>query len=834
MSQCSATPLTLAALTKDDTALAHYVPPPCQVACPIGTDVGSYVGLIWNGDLDGALEAITATNPFSSVCGRVCDAPCEPACRRANSDGPIAIRALKRYVMDRLGPSHKLAPIPVTRPEKVAIVGSGPAGLTAAQDLAAAGLTVDVYEALDRPGGMMAWGIPDFRLPPEVVQGDIERIQQRCAGLTIRCNSALGRDYSLDSLADSYDAVLLAIGASVGKSLGVPGDDLPGVMDGVSFLNRVNGGERPMLPETVLVVGGGDVAMDACRVARRLPGVKTVKVVYRRGPAEIPARAHELHAAEAEGIEILYNTQPVSVEKTARGLSLRCVTTALGEPGPDGRRKPVTVEGSEHGLDCGLVIAAVGQKSVSLELARHGLMDGDKIATDTVTMRTRHPKVFAAGDGAFGGSTLVQAMYSGHRAAYYVLAALDGETQPAPYKTPYRTRSVPVAQDPLWEKLPVKEPRLLPIGEDPFADAEEGYDDNTAHEQAARCYRCDTETGSTDYTVKNREAIFEMAKIGMQQPADLARLTAGRLAIRPDPFPAGHVATFDDLTFLPANLTRLVIDPYRESCNTRVELAPGLSVGQPLLACGFEDAPAEVRRAVALGQAETGGAHLGTRPLDGVPWLQLLTGQAKADPAAVAVIKLLAPHEAPSRPVPARDGQKLGLAACSNTVEAAVHFAVEQGLDLLVLDGSGALAAPWAELAGPPDLSVITKAIKTLRALNAEETVGLVYYGAVRSGSDVAKALSLGCQAAASSVALAIAAGGVVQGNRVEFEDTPADERADGVRQFLKAAASETSMMARCTGKTDIRNLEPEDLRSITLAAQSTTGIVMAGVKKAG
>ena len=211
-------------LSQDQSGLPHYEPPPCQVACPIGTDVASYVGLIWEGDKAGALEAITATNPLSGICGRVCDAPCEPACRRANSDGPVAIRALKRWVLDDLGPAFELPAVLPDKAKSVAIVGAGPAGLTAAQDIALAGYRVDLYEAQTKPGGMALWGIPDFRLPSSVVEEDVNRILKRCPGITLHLSSPLGDKVLLDDLAATHDAVLLAIGASAGKKLGVPGD----------------------------------------------------------------------------------------------------------------------------------------------------------------------------------------------------------------------------------------------------------------------------------------------------------------------------------------------------------------------------------------------------------------------------------------------------------------------------------------------------------------------------------------------------------------------------------------------------------------------------------
>lgn len=425
--------VTLATALRDDTDDLHFVPAPCQKACPIGTDAPSYIGMIWEGKLEEAFEAITATNPLSSVCGRVCDAPCEPACRRAVSDGPIAIHNLKRYVMDRLGTKIQLPPVAVSRTETIGIVGGGPAGITCAQDLALAGFEVHVYEMFDRLGGMMAWGIPAIRLSQRILQEDIDRMLRRCPGIEVHLNHALGEHVTLDQLKSRHDALLLTIGASWGKRMDVAGDDHPMVVDGVGFLRRINSGERPQMPETVLVIGGGDVAKDACRVAKRLPGCKDVKVIYRRGPQEIPARRDELEGALKEGVEFVYHEQPVAVVAEGNRMALRCVKTELGEAGADGRRQFRAVAGSEHDIPCGMVIAAVGQTADSAELRGRGLKKWDRVDADFASMRTSDPKVFAAGDGAFGGSTIVMAMHHGHKAAYYIQSFLDGIAKPLPY-----------------------------------------------------------------------------------------------------------------------------------------------------------------------------------------------------------------------------------------------------------------------------------------------------------------------------------------------------------------------------------------------------------------
>jgi NADPH-dependent glutamate synthase beta subunit-like oxidoreductase len=611
-----------------------------------------HIAYIWEGKIEQAFEAITATNPFSSICGRVCDAPCEPACRRTDSDGPLAIRNLKRFVMEKLGKSHHLPPVAVTRKETVAIVGSGPAGMTAAQDLAEAGFEVHVYEMMDRLGGMMTWGIPAFRLPPGIIDEDMQRILRRCPGIKAHLNCALGKDVTLDELKARHAAVLLTIGSWWGKSMGIPGDDHPQVVDGVGFLRRVNDGERPTLPETVLVIGGGDVAMDACRVAKRLPGCENVKVIYRRGPGEIPARKDELHGAIKEGIEFVYNTQPVRVMASRNSFALRCVETSLGEPGIDGRRRPVEVPGSERDIDCGMVIMAVGQKGASEELDKHGLMDGDRVRTEWKSMRTKDPKVFAAGDGAFGGSTIVKAMFHGHRAAYYVKAFLYGIVDPLPYRTPYRTRRVPVAQDINWEVFPRQEQTFHGLGENPiaFPEIESTYDEKTAKDEAARCYRCDAETGSHDYSVRTREDIFVMARTRPDDAVTQKAIFKKRLEQRPNPYPEGHKPSLDDLVFLAANLSRLVIDPYRDACNMKSSIGGSVSLELPFLVTGFDDVSSELKGALGQALAKTGSGYVGRTALPGdAPWLQLVVaGQNAADPEAAGHVHLLPAGYSPS------------------------------------------------------------------------------------------------------------------------------------------------------------------------------------------
>lgn len=821
---------------EDHVRETHYVPAPCQVACPVGTDAPSYLAYIWEEEWEKAFEAITATNPFSSICGRVCDAPCEPACRRAQSDGAIAIRNLKRTVMDQLGASFKPEQHAVTQKQTVGVIGAGPAGLTAAHDLAVAGYEVHVYEMSDRPGGMMIWGIPGFRCPPNVIQEDMDRMFHKCPGIKLHLNCALGDGVTMDELKERHDAVLLTIGAWWGKPMGIPGEDDARVVDGVSFLRRINAGERPELPETVVVVGGGDVSMDACRSALRMPGCKNVKVVYRRGPDEIPARKDELEGAIKEEIEFVYNTQQVSVDVKGNGLALKCVQTEMGEPDPeDGRRRPVVVEGSEHDIDCGMVIAAVGQQSESDHLDGLGLMGRDRVATEWETMQTKDPAVFAAGDGAFGGSTIVMAMNHGQRAAYYVRQFLNGVKEPLPYRTPYRTRRVRMAEDIMWERFPRQEQEFHGLGQKPaeFPEIESAYPLEVAKAEAARCYRCDTETGSNDYSVAHREDIFSMARTNPLDTRKNKAMLEKRLAPRVNPFPQERPGTMDDLVFLPANLSRLVIDPYREACRVNDDLAGKYDMAQPFFVGGFDAAPEQVWQGLRAGMASAKCGYVGaTAPGAGVDWFQIVGSGAAADASATCAIFTFNGKANGHMPERAGDSQMLGLAISDAAhVVAAVPYAFEAGCDVLLLDGTGDLNQGWSELGNAPDLNILRETIRVLREIRREEHIDIIWYGGARSGTDAAKLIAMGAKAIVYGVPVGLALGGEITADHtITFSaDRTEEDRSLALENLFKAHAGEASMMARCTGKTKLHNLEPEDLRAITIATADATGIPLVG-----
>ena len=819
---------------EDHTADVNYVPAPCQVACPIGTDAPSYIGYIWEGKFEEAFEAITATNPFSSICGRVCDAPCEPACRRTDSDGPLQIRNLKRFVMDKLGATYEPTPVKANQSKTVGIVGSGPAGLTAAHELCDAGFEVHVYEMTDRLGGMMIWGIPAFRLPPGIIEEDIQRLLKRFPDLHIHLNTGLGKEVSLDELKEKHDAVLLTIGSWWGKPMGIPGEEgNKNVVDGVSFLRHVNAGERPTLPETVVVVGGGDVAMDACRAALRLPGCEKVKVIYRRGPDEIPARKIELEGAIEEGIEFIYFTQQIAVEEQNKKIILKCVKTKLGEKGEDERLQPEIEDGSEHEIECGMVIAAVGQKGESEELENHNLMDVDRVKTDWNTMRTHDAKVFAAGDGAFGGSTIVMAMQHGQRAAYYVKSFLNGIEDPIPYRTPYRTRRVPVAQDIKWEKFNPHHPEFFGVGDDPvsFPEIEATYDWDTARNEASRCYRCDAETGSPDYSVAHREDIFSMARTNPADHLKLKSMLQKRLRTRTNPFPEHRAANLDDIVFLPANLSRLVIDPYREACNVVTDLAGKLELQHPFFVTGFDNESQGIFEAVSQGCALSNTPYLGIKkPDEDTAWIQLSTSLEDRDTTAAGYVYYLNDNTNPETFV-ASNEQLVGYAISSaNNIEQVLSAALENEHDILVLDGTSKLGSSELELASAPDFSILRDAIHALRKMKKEEEIELIYYGGVRSGTDAAKLIGLGANAVVLGVCAGLAMGGEIQNDKIVYSTNYSDtDRVQGLVNIIKANLGEASMMARCAGKTNLYNIEPEDLSAVTEKTSIATGIPLPG-----
>ncbi len=466
---------------------------PCQAACPAGTDAGRYVGLIAQGRFDGAYAVAAEVNPFPSVCGWICTAPCESACRRGTLDEPVAIRTLKRFAAER-GKLPAVAPPQRRRPERVAIVGGGPAGMSAAYYLARLGYGVTVFEAMPVPGGMMAIGIPSYRLPREVLREEIDRIVG--LGVELRLDSAMGRDFSLSDLeAEGYKAVFLATGASKSRRLGVPGDQLPGVVPATLFLKQVNLGEGPRLSGPVVVVGGGSTAMDAARSALR-SGADSVTVLYRRGRAEMPAQREEVEAAEREGVTIRTGVVVDEVLGNGRAGSVRCRLQQPTDRVEGGRTVWETVAGSEFEFSCATILVAIGEEpdpSILPPGAGIEVTSWAGIMADPRTLATGRAGVFAGGDVVSGPKTVIDAVANGRRAAAsiheYLSGSRNGEAEifaAVRYRTaPERQLRLDLAPRP---RAQVEHPDYVPGS---FTANEPGFDEATARAEASRCFRCD-------------------------------------------------------------------------------------------------------------------------------------------------------------------------------------------------------------------------------------------------------------------------------------------------------------------------------------------------------
>jgi NADPH-dependent glutamate synthase beta subunit-like oxidoreductase len=410
--------------------------PACQEACPVHIDIRRYVGLIAGGDYTEALAVIRERNPLPAICGRVCNHPCEDACNRGRQDEALSIDALKRFVTDRevaLRNEGKLAwpsPPRKTRKEKVAVVGAGPAGLTVAYDLALAGFTPTVFEAAPVPGGMLYLGIPEYRLPRDVIELEVDYIKHM--GVEIHYDTPVGPDLTLEDLkGQGYKAFFLGIGAHKGLKLKVPGeDDFEGFMDCIVFLRQVNLGDREKPGDKVIVIGGGNSAIDAARTALRV-GCEEVHIVYRRSIKEMPANPWEIEAAQEEGVQISYLAAPVRIlGKGGKVVGMECAKMELGKLDASGRRRPVPVEGSEFVIDADVIVPAISQRpdisflpeDTELEISRW-----DSFVIDESNGATNVPGVFSGGDAVTGPSTVIWAIEAGHRAARGIMDYLDSQ-----------------------------------------------------------------------------------------------------------------------------------------------------------------------------------------------------------------------------------------------------------------------------------------------------------------------------------------------------------------------------------------------------------------------
>lgn len=405
--------------------------PPCRSACPAHVNVQGYVSLLQRGKFKEAVEIIRRDMPFPAICGRVCFSPCEDACARTNVDQAVAIRALKRLVADVEREQGRVKPEPAPKKysEKVAIIGAGPAGLTAAYELAKLGYPVTVFERMAEPGGMMRYCIPNFRLEKFVVANEISYIKD--LGVEIKTGMEFGKDITLESLRkDGYKAVFLAIGTQKGMKLNVPGEELEGVINAVDFLRAISLGEPVKVGEKVAVIGGGNTAIDAARTAKKL-GAKEVMILYRRSREEMPALPHEVAEAEKDGVKFYFLVAPKQIiGENGKVKAVECVRMRLGEPDESGRRKPIPISFSEHQYEVDMVIPALGQ-ALELSCIPPELLDKEartpSIKVDFTTMETNVKGVFAGGDMATGPASIIEAVGAGKKAAVSIHLFLRGQ-----------------------------------------------------------------------------------------------------------------------------------------------------------------------------------------------------------------------------------------------------------------------------------------------------------------------------------------------------------------------------------------------------------------------
>ncbi len=415
--------------------------PPCKNACPSNEDIRGYLTQLAQSDLfgrtpeeslDEAWHILTDKNPFPAIHGRVCPHPCEGSCNRRVRDWPLAINNLERFIGDH-GIRKGLALRKLTdekQSQKVAVIGAGPAGLSCAYQLARRGYPVTIYEAADKPGGALRTGIPHYRLPREVLDAEIARITD--LGVEIRYGVRAGADITLEELGEEYDAVFAGIGAEAGIRLGIEGEDLPGVYSGIDFLARVNAGELDSIGEVTLVIGGGNAAIDASRVAVRLGSQTTI--VYRRTRFEMPAIPEEIWEAEQEGVAFEFQAAPVSIareEGQPQPLTVTFIRMELGEPDQSGRKRPVPVPGSEFTLRADAVIAALGQQPDFSGI--EGLSGEDGWGSAKPTRESQQvPGVFIGGDMMAAGFATM-AVGAGRKAARAIVEFLNGRTIREPY-----------------------------------------------------------------------------------------------------------------------------------------------------------------------------------------------------------------------------------------------------------------------------------------------------------------------------------------------------------------------------------------------------------------
>ncbi len=492
---------------------------PCALSCPARIDIQKYLYQAADGNFSEALRIIKESNPFPTVCGRVCPHPCESECRRNALDGAVNINEVKRFVT-----SWDKAQVSPYTPEclpdtgfRIAVIGAGPAGLTAAWFLRRLGHRISVFEMQEAAGGMLRWGIPYYRQPEKELDAEIQSILD--LGLEIHYNRKLGKDFTLESLKrEGFDAIFVGLGAQKSPPIDVKGDSLPGVMSGLDLLAKLARMERPDLGNRVLVIGGGNTAIDAARSAVRL-GVKDVTIVYRRSRMEMPAQDTEIEEAVEEGVQIQFLTAPSSISRKGNVLDLNCTRMALGQPDKSGRRRPVPVSGSEFTLTADSIVSAIGQAVDGDCLGNDSLIEKwGNVKVNPVTLQTDLPWVFAGGDCVTGPDIAVTAIGAGQRAASmidqylrkgYIEAAVERYTCT---KGSWRELSVDTFKVvPRVERHEVAA-RPPEVRRNDFVESTAIWEAGTAMDEAARCLSCGCyERYACDLRPSNPECVCPMA-----------------------------------------------------------------------------------------------------------------------------------------------------------------------------------------------------------------------------------------------------------------------------------------------------------------------------------
>ena len=466
-------------------------PAPCGHSCPAGNDVERFLRLAGEGDFEGAWRVILASSPLPGVCGRVCFHPCEKACNRGRYDRPLAIQAVERFLADRAFERGLIAEAPPIglSPDRVAIVGSGPAGLSCAYHLRLSGKKPVIFEAECAPGGVLRYGIPAYRLPKDILDREIAALA--AMGIEFRTGMRVGKDVSWDAFGE-YPAVFVAAGAHRGRLLDIAGEG-GGVFGGLEFLREVALGSRPNIGRRVCVIGGGNTAIDAARTAVRLGG--QVTMVYRRSRAEMPAHPEEVEEAEREGVEIRFLLAPIGAAREGGCIAAEFQRMALSEPGPDGRRTIVPAGGRNVFIQCDSVIVAVGEEADFSFLPPAVRAERGQVVVDEWG-RTSDPRVFAGGDMAMSSRTVAHAIGSGRRAASVIARALAGQTAPAAEAGAASGGSEPVPFEAIntayFEHAERCRMPVIPMAErlKGFAEINLGIGEDAVRAELKRCFHC--------------------------------------------------------------------------------------------------------------------------------------------------------------------------------------------------------------------------------------------------------------------------------------------------------------------------------------------------------